>query len=83
MHNAKLRKTLAIDSQAVIAAVERTVQEFGGIEILVNNAGVASMASIDAFSLGEFDRTFAINVRAVFVANRYARAIWGRGDVAW
>jgi len=60
------------DSQAVITAVERTASELGGIDILVNNAGIASMAPIDRFSLEEFDRTFAINVRAVFVATQAA-----------
>jgi 3-oxoacyl-[acyl-carrier protein] reductase len=60
------------DPQAVIAAVERTAQEFGGIDILVNNAGIALMAPIEGFSLQDFDRTFAVNVRAVFVATRAA-----------
>lgn len=56
------------DANAVAAAVERTVDEFGGIDILVNNAGIAVIAPLSEFSLGDFDRTFAINVRAVFVA---------------
>src|SRR4051812_884405 len=51
--------------EAVVAAVERTVQEFGGIDSLINNAGIGSFAPIDDFSLKEFDRTFAVNVRAV------------------
>jgi 3-oxoacyl-[acyl-carrier protein] reductase len=60
------------DAQAAVAAVERTAQEFGGIDILVNNAGIAAMAPIDDFSLKDFDRTVAINVRAVFVATQAA-----------
>jgi 3-oxoacyl-[acyl-carrier protein] reductase len=56
------------DAEAVVAAVERTVADFGGIDILVNNAGVAIMAPLADFKLEDFDRTFAINVRAVFVA---------------
>jgi 3-oxoacyl-[acyl-carrier protein] reductase len=54
--------------EAVVAAVARTARQLGGIDILVNNAGIASMAPIDRFRLEDFDRTFAINVRAVFVA---------------
>ncbi|MDP9290753.1 MAG: 3-oxoacyl-ACP reductase FabG [Verrucomicrobiota bacterium] len=70
-------KSLAIqadsaDASAVTAAVERTVAELGAIDILVNNAGVAIMAPIDEFRLADFDRTFAINVRAVFVAMQAA-----------
>jgi 3-oxoacyl-[acyl-carrier protein] reductase len=62
------------DPQSVVAAVERTVSELGGIDILVNNAGIASMAPLERFTLEEFDRTFAINVRAVFVAAQAAVA---------
>jgi len=58
----------AASAEAVVTAVERTAQEFGGLDILVNNAGIALMAPIDTFSLKDFDRTFAVNVRAVFVA---------------
>jgi 3-oxoacyl-[acyl-carrier protein] reductase len=60
------------DPEAVVAAIERTAKEFGGLDILVNNAGIASMAPIDSFSLKDFDRTFAVNVRAVFVATQAA-----------
>jgi len=60
------------DPAAVVAAVERTVAELGGIDILVNNAGVALMAPLEDFKLEDFDRTFAINVRAVFVATQAA-----------
>ncbi len=70
-------KALAIqadsaDAQAVIAAVERTVAELGGIDILVNNAGLGIMAPIDDYRLEDFDRTVAVNVRAVFVATQAA-----------
>ncbi len=62
----------AADSEAMVAAVERTAKELGGIDILVNNAGVLAIAPIDEFSLKDFDRTFAVNVRAVFVATQAA-----------
>ncbi len=60
------------DPVAVVAAVERTAAEFGGIDILVNNAGIAVIAPLDDFKLADFDRVFAINVRAVFVATQAA-----------
>ena len=60
------------DPQAVIAAVERTAAELGGLDILVNSAGVLSIGPIDDFKLSDFDRTFAVNVRAVFVATQAA-----------
>jgi len=56
------------DANAIIATVERTTNEFGGIDILVNNAGVLALGPIDDFKIADFDRTIAVNVRAVFVA---------------
>ncbi|XGW00749.1 MAG: 3-oxoacyl-ACP reductase family protein (plasmid) [Leptolyngbya sp. BL-A-14] len=67
------------DADAVVAAVERTVAEFGGIDILVNNAGVLAIAPIDDLTLADFDRTFAVNVRAVFVATQAAVKHMGEG----
>jgi 3-oxoacyl-[acyl-carrier protein] reductase len=70
-------KSLAIqadsaDANAVVAAVERAAAELGGIDILVNNAGTLAMAPLDDFKLEDFDRTLAVNVRAVFVATQAA-----------
>jgi 3-oxoacyl-[acyl-carrier protein] reductase len=60
------------DASAVVAAVERTVSELGGIDILVNNAGILVTGPLENFKLSHFDRTLAINVRAVFVATQAA-----------
>src|SRR5687768_2427574 len=60
------------DAAAVVAAVERTVRELGGLDILVNNAGIAAIAPIDDFKLADFDRSIAINVRAVFAGAQAA-----------
>lgn len=77
-------KALAIqsdsaDADAIVAAVERTVSELGGIDILVNNAGVLAIGPLDDFKLADFDRTIAINVRAVFVATQAAVKHMGNG----
>ena len=48
--------------------VARAIDALGGLDILVNNAGVAAMAPIDQFTLEDFDRSIAINVRGLFVA---------------
>jgi 3-oxoacyl-[acyl-carrier protein] reductase len=56
------------DATAVVGAVERAAKELGGLDILVNNAGVLTVGPIDTFALADFDRTLAVNIRAVFVA---------------
>jgi 3-oxoacyl-[acyl-carrier protein] reductase len=56
------------DVAAVRTAVTTTVEVLGGIDVLVNNAGIATMAPLEKFSIDDFDRMVAINVRAVFVA---------------
>jgi 3-oxoacyl-[acyl-carrier protein] reductase len=44
------------------------VSKLGGLDVLVNNAGVAYGSEIESFPIEQFDRLVAVNVRAVFVA---------------
>lgn len=65
-------KADSADPAAVAGAVDRAAAELGGLDVIVNNAGIGTFAPVDMFSLADFDRTFAVNVRAVFVATQYA-----------
>lgn len=60
------------DAAAVVAAIERVAAEWGGLDILINNAGVLAVGPLDDFKLEDLDRTLAVNVRAVFVATQAA-----------
>ncbi len=62
----------AVDEKAVRAAVTKTVSKFGGLDILVNNAGVALMSPIEKYTIEDFDKSIAINVRSLFIATQEA-----------
>ena len=71
------RKAIAIqadatDADAVVAAVEDTVETFGRLDILVNNAGTAIPKTFEETTLEDMDRVIDINLRGVFVATQAA-----------
>jgi 3-oxoacyl-[acyl-carrier protein] reductase len=71
------RKAIAIqadatDADAVAAAVEKTVAVFGGLDVLVNNAGTAIPKTFEETTLEELDRVIDINLRGTLVATQAA-----------
>src|SRR5262245_37483967 len=65
-------KADAADADAVRAAVARTIGTLGGLDILVNKAGVIAIAPIEPFRMEDFDRLVAVNVKGLFVATQEA-----------
>ena len=62
----------ATDAGAVTAAVEKTVATFGGLDVLVNNAGTAIPKKFEETTLEELDLIIDINIRGVFVTTQAA-----------
>ncbi|MBI3649082.1 MAG: SDR family oxidoreductase [Actinobacteria bacterium] len=60
----------AADEERVRWSVAETARLLGGIDVLVNNAGVGVVATPLATPLADFDRVMAVNLRGCFV---YAR----------
>ena len=54
----------------VIAAVEFTVAEFGGLDVVVNNAGITSAAAVEDTTLAMWNRTMDILSTGYFLVGR-------------
>ena len=60
--------------------VDKVVERFGRLDILVNNAAVLSSASLEETTDEDFDRAMNVNVRGVFVVSRSAARVMGEGS---
>ena len=60
------------DEQAMIDVFETVEQAFGGIDVVVNTAGVMILGPIAEYSLDDFDKLIRTNVRGTFVVSQQA-----------
>ena len=58
------------DSKAVCAMVNAIENEFGSIDVLVNNAGIAQQKLFDTVTDEDFDRMLGVNTKGVFNCSR-------------
>ena len=70
--------------EAIEALVKRAVAEFGRLDIMLNNAGVAPTASVLEMSDELFDKVLSVNLHAAFIGTQLAAremVASGRGGV--
>lgn len=60
------------DPDAVVAMVETTVEHFGGIDLLMNNAGMGTNGDICETAVEDWNMIFAVNLNAQFLAIKTA-----------
>jgi NAD(P)-dependent dehydrogenase (short-subunit alcohol dehydrogenase family) len=70
-----------VTSEAAVAqAIAATVRRFGGLDIVVSNAGIASSAALEETTLEEWNRNHAILVTGYFLVAREAFKVLKRQD---
>ena len=52
--------------------IEKTIETYGKIDILFNNAGIVLGGAIDTISTKDWDRTMAVNIRGIYLVTKYA-----------
>lgn len=60
------------DSRSCQRLVDTARERFGGIDALVNNAGLVKMGMLESYEESDWDRLFAVNVKGVFLVSRAA-----------
>jgi 3-oxoacyl-[acyl-carrier protein] reductase len=56
--------------QSVVDMIARIESELGPIDVLVNNAGTATVRGLDDLDEAEFDRTLAVNLKSAFLCTQ-------------
>ena len=60
------------DEEAVSAMFDEVTSRYGGVDVIVNTAGIMMLAPLAETSLETFDRTMRTNVRGTFVVSQWA-----------
>lgn len=60
------------DQAQVVQAMQQAVEHFGGIDVVINNAGAIKLSGVESLDPNRFDLMYQINTRAVMVCSQAA-----------
>ena len=60
------------DANSIKAAIDKTVETFGGIDILINNASAINPNSVENMEVKRFDLIQQVNSRGTFLCSKFA-----------
>jgi NAD(P)-dependent dehydrogenase (short-subunit alcohol dehydrogenase family) len=58
------------NKEQITGVVEHTVARFGGLNVLLNNAGVLHIGTVEQITEEQWDETFKVNVRGLWLLSR-------------
>lgn len=58
--------------EEVHSLIDATLARFGRLDIVVNNAGVVAVQTVEESSVADWDQVMAVNVRSIFLTTKHA-----------
>jgi NAD(P)-dependent dehydrogenase (short-subunit alcohol dehydrogenase family) len=72
------------DEQQIEAAVQKVIEQYGQIDVLINNAGIDVTLPIEELSIADWDGVMNVNLRAPFILSKQIMPLMkqqGRGHI--
>jgi len=66
-------KANLLDKSAIEGLIQHTLEQFGSLDVLINNAGIQHVSPIESFDSNKYEQIIALNMNAAFYA---AKAVW-------
>jgi NAD(P)-dependent dehydrogenase (short-subunit alcohol dehydrogenase family) len=63
------------DEQEVESVIHQTIESFGSLDIVINNAGIVDRVGIEEMTLESWNRTMSINLTGVFLVSKHAARV--------
>lgn len=70
-NHAVFYKTDVTDPESVKSMIDATIREFGGIDVLISNAGVLKAGSLEEMDEKTFDFVTGVNYKGYFICTKY------------
>jgi citronellol/citronellal dehydrogenase len=60
------------EEESVAGAIAKTIEHFGGLDIVVNNASAINLAPVEKLDMKRFDLMHQVNARGTYLVSKYA-----------
>lgn len=58
------------DENQIQSSIDKVIEQYGHLDILINNAGIDVTVSIEELDIKDWDRVIAVNLRAPFILSK-------------